>query len=63
MAVQELSVFTKEYTSKNLSATALDTGPVPSMALEDLKALMEQIQEATKRIDELKQIFIVTRHP
>jgi len=53
--VQELSVLTKEYSSKNLSATPLDTGPVPSMAPEDLKALMEQIQEATKRIDELKK--------
>ena len=55
MAVQELSVLTKEYTSKNFSATALDTGPMPSMAPEDLTALMEKIQEATKRIDKLKK--------
>jgi hypothetical protein len=54
-AVQELSGLTKEYNSKNLSATPLDVGPEPLMAPEDLTALMERIQEATKRIDELKK--------
>ena len=54
-AVQELSLLTKEYSSKNLSAAPLDTGPVPSMIPEDLTALMEKIQGATKRIDELKK--------
>ena len=54
-AVQELSALTNEYSAKNLSANPLDTGPVPSMAPEDLTALMEKIQEATKRIDELKK--------
>ena len=55
MAVQELSVLTKEYTSKNLSATPLDTGAIPSMEPEDLTTLMEKIQEATKRIEDLKK--------
>ena len=54
-AVQELSGLTKEYNSKNLSATPPDTGPEPLMPPEDLTALMERIQEATKRIDELKR--------
>lgn len=57
-AVQELSALTKEYNSKSLTATPLDRGPVPSIAPKDLTVLLGQIQEATRRINELeKQLY------